>query len=94
MGGRRYYVPVLSSPKSRIANCDSGATGEAVELVKMACGVEGMVFSTGESGEVVEAYGVVTASSVGKPTGVKEALKMVKGAKVGRLSSPRTFSCC
>ena len=53
-----------------------------------------MVFSAGESGEVVDAYGVVTASSVGKPTGVKEALKMFKGAKVGRLSSPRAFSYC
>ena len=40
-----------------------------------------MIFSAGASGEVVDSYGVVTASGVGKPTGVTEALKMVKGAK-------------
>jgi len=59
-----------------------GATGEAVGLVKMACQVEGMSFSTGENREeVTDSYGVVTAAGVGKPSGVKEALKMVKGAK-------------
>jgi catalase len=52
-----------------------------VELVKMACELEGMLFSTGKSVEVVDSYGVVTAAGVGKPTGVTEALKMVKGAK-------------
>jgi catalase len=58
-----------------------GATGEGVQLVKMACEVQGMLFSQGESGEVVDCYGVVTAAGVGRPTGVTEALKMAKGAK-------------
>ena len=58
-----------------------GATGEGVKLVKMACELPGMLFSQGESGEVVDCYGVVTAAGVGRPTGVTEALKMVKGAK-------------
>jgi catalase len=40
-----------------------------------------MLFSQGESGEVVDSYGVVTAAGVGRPTGVTEALKMAKGAK-------------
>lgn len=56
-----------------------GATGEAVELVQLACGVEGMVFST--AGELSDCYGVVTASELGKtPESLKEALNMVKGA--------------
>lgn len=58
-----------------------GATGEGVALVKMACEVQGMIFSAGESGEVVDSYGVVTAAGVGAPSGIAEALKMVKGAK-------------
>ncbi|PMD47036.1 catalase-domain-containing protein [Hyaloscypha variabilis F] len=58
-----------------------GATGEGVALVKMACQIEGIIFSAGQSGEVVDSYGVVTASGVGRPTGVTEALKMVRGAK-------------
>jgi catalase len=58
-----------------------GATGEGVALVKMACEIEGMIFSAGDSGEVVDSYGVVTAAGVGTPTGITEALKMVKGAK-------------
>jgi catalase len=56
-----------------------GATGEGVKLVQTACGVEGMTFSS--SGEVEDCYGVITAAGVGKPSGVKEALNMVKGAK-------------
>jgi catalase len=58
-----------------------GATGEGVALVKMACEIEGMIFSVGDSGEVVDSYGVVTAAGLGTPTGITEALKMVKGAK-------------
>ncbi|TVY84232.1 Catalase-1 [Lachnellula suecica] len=55
-----------------------GATGEAVKLVQTACGIEGMQFST--NSEIVDSYGVVTAGGF-KPSGVKEALKMVKGSK-------------
>jgi len=58
-----------------------GATGEGVKLVKMACEVEGMVFSTGEGGNVTDSYGVVTAGGVVKPESLGEALNMVKGAK-------------
>jgi catalase len=42
-----------------------------------------MVFSAGGDGEeVVDSYGIVTAAGVGNPSGVREALKMVKGAKI------------
>ena len=58
-----------------------GATGEAVELVKLACGVEGMQFSSQGSGEVVSSYGVVTAATTPKSESFKEGVKMVKGAK-------------
>jgi catalase len=57
-----------------------GATGEGVDLVRDACGVQGMVFST--TADVVDCYGVVTAAGVGNgPSSIKEGLKMVKGAK-------------
>lgn len=56
-----------------------GATGEAVELVRTACGIEGMAFST--DAEVVDSYGVVTAGGVGDVLSVKEGLKLIKGAK-------------
>jgi len=57
-----------------------GATGEAVTLVREACNVEGMLFSSGA--DVVDSYGVVTAGGVGDgPSSVKEGLNMVKGAK-------------
>lgn len=57
-----------------------GATGEAVKLVQTACGIEGMIFST--NAEVVDCYGVVTAGGLGEsPGGLKEGLKMLKGAK-------------
>jgi len=56
-----------------------GATGEAVELVRYACDVDGMSFST--SDELVDCYGVVTSSGLGKsPESIKQALNMVKGA--------------
>ena len=55
-----------------------GATGEAVDFVRQAVDLPGMEFST--SGDVVESYGVVTASQV-QPDGFKEAVKMAKGAK-------------
>jgi catalase len=56
-----------------------GATGEAVELVRIACGIEGMTFST--SSEVVDSYGVVTAGTVGDADSLKEGIKMAKNAK-------------
>jgi len=57
-----------------------GATGEAVNLVREACNVEGMLFSSGT--DVVDSYGVVTAGGVGDgPSSLKEGLDMVKGAK-------------
>ncbi|KAF2100902.1 catalase [Rhizodiscina lignyota] len=55
-----------------------GATGEAVSFIKDACELPGVKFS--ESGDVVDSYGVVTASSV-KPESFKEAVQMAKGAK-------------
>lgn len=65
-----------------------GATGEAVDLVRLACqlsepGSEAkekkkLLLSTGA--ETVESYGVVTAAKV-RPESFGEALKMVKGAK-------------
>jgi catalase len=55
-----------------------GATGEAVDFVRMAVDLPGMEFST--AGDVVESYGVVTASQV-QPEGWKDAVKMAKGAK-------------
>ncbi|TAQ85095.1 hypothetical protein B7494_g6583 [Chlorociboria aeruginascens] len=58
-----------------------GATGDAVKLVETACAVEGMAFSSSAS-EVVDSYGVVTGGGVGDgPSGVKEGLRMIKGAK-------------
>ncbi|KAH7080147.1 catalase-like domain-containing protein [Paraphoma chrysanthemicola] len=54
-----------------------GATGEAVDFVRQAVDLPGMQFST--AGDVVESYGVVTASQV-KPESFKEAVKMAKGA--------------
>ncbi|KAF9731085.1 catalase A [Paraphaeosphaeria minitans] len=54
-----------------------GATGEAIQFVKDACDLPGMDFST--SGEVVDSYGVVTASQV-TPQSFKEAIQMAKGA--------------
>jgi len=57
-----------------------GATGEAVTLVREACGVTGMVFSS--TSDVVDSYGVVTAGGVGNgPSSLKDGLKMLKGAK-------------
>jgi catalase len=59
-----------------------GATGEAVKLVQTALSVEGMVFSAEKGGDVVDSYGVVTASGVGEGSGsIREGLKMLKGAK-------------
>lgn len=55
-----------------------GATGEAVDLVKYACEIPGMDFST--SADVVNSYGVVTVGKV-QPESFKEGLQMVKGAK-------------
>lgn len=57
-----------------------GASGEGVELVKLACDLPGMTFSTADSHDVVESYGVVTTGRV-KADGFKDALNMVKGAK-------------
>lgn len=53
-----------------------GGTGEAIDLIRDACELPGMEFST-ES--VVDSYGVVTAAKV-QPESFKEALKMAKGA--------------
>lgn len=55
-----------------------GATGEGVKLVQIACGIEGMTFST--NADVVDSYGVVTAGGF-ESGSVKEKLNMVKGAK-------------
>jgi len=55
-----------------------GATGEAVAFVKDACELPGVTFSVTE--EVVDSYGVVTASRL-QPQSFKEVIKMAKGAK-------------
>ena len=57
-----------------------GTTGEAVNLVKTACEVDGMNFSAAGSHDVVESYGVVTAGAA-KPESFKETINMAKGAK-------------
>lgn len=57
-----------------------GATGEGVQLVKLACDLQGMHFSAVGSQDVVDSYGVVTAG-VAKPESFKEMLNMAKGAK-------------
>jgi catalase len=64
-----------------------GATGEAVDFVRKAVELPGMEFST--TGDVVESYGVVTASKV-EPDGFVEAVKMVKGA--GDFASAYAFA--
>lgn len=70
---------VIHWVREALGHCKAiGATGEAVKLVKMACEVEGMVFG---GTDVVDSYGVVTASRVGGPESVVEGVKMVKGAK-------------
>ena len=57
-----------------------GATGEAVQLVQTAVGIDEMVFSS--TADVVDCYGVVTAGGVGATSGgLKDSLKMLKGAK-------------
>lgn len=55
-----------------------GATGEGVKLVQLACGVDGVNFST--SSDVVDSFGVVTAAGI-TDGGLKDVVKMVKGAK-------------
>jgi catalase len=55
-----------------------GAVGEAVDFVRDACALPGIEFSA--SGDVVDSYGVVTASKV-KPESFKETVKMAKGAR-------------
>ena len=57
-----------------------GATGEALKLVKIACDVEGMKFSSQGSEEVVDSYGVVTAGQA-KPESSRQTLNLVKGSK-------------
>ena len=61
-----------------------GATGEAVELVKIACGVEGMKFAESQDDGTVDCYGVVTASlggGSGEKERIVEAPKIIKGGK-------------
>ena len=61
-----------------------GATGEAVELVKLACDVEGMKFAKQEDEGTVDCYGVVTAIIAGGTAEferVVEAPRIVKGGK-------------
>jgi len=74
---------VIHWVREAFGHCKSiGATGEAVKLVRAACGVEGMSFCAEKAGDVVDSYGVVTAAGVGKgPESLKEGLKMLKGAK-------------
>ncbi|KAF2017729.1 catalase-domain-containing protein [Aaosphaeria arxii CBS 175.79] len=55
-----------------------GAVGDAVQFVRDAVDLPGMAFS--ESADVVDSYGVVTASQV-HPQSFKETLQIAKGAK-------------
>ena len=57
-----------------------GATGEAVNLVKTACEIDGMRFSAAGSHDVVDSYGVVT-DGVSKPESFREIINMAEGAK-------------
>ena len=57
-----------------------GATGEALKLVKIACDVEGMKFSSQGSEEIVDSYGVVTAGQA-KPESSRQTLILIKGSK-------------
>ena len=54
-----------------------GATGEGVDLVRDACELPGIKLSS--SGDVVNSYGVVTASKT-RPESFKETVKMAKDA--------------
>lgn len=54
-----------------------GATGEGVDLVRDACELPGIKFSN--STDVVDSYGVVTASKI-RPQSFKETIKMAKDA--------------
>jgi catalase len=57
-----------------------GATGEAVQLVREAANVEGMVYASGA--EVVDSYGVVTAGGIGEgAVSIREGIQMMKEAK-------------
>ncbi|RMX93744.1 hypothetical protein D0868_12678 [Hortaea werneckii] len=73
-----------------------GATGDAVDFIRDACQLEGMEFST--SSDVVDSYGVVTASKV-QPESFKETLAMGKGAKdfidayTYEISRHKNFEC-
>ena len=57
-----------------------GATGDAINLVKTACEVDGMNFSVIGSHDVVDSYGVVTVGTA-KPGSFKDTVNMAKGAK-------------
>lgn len=57
-----------------------GATGEAVNLVKTACEIDGMRFSAAGSHDVVDSYGVVTVGA-SKPESFREIINMAEGAK-------------
>jgi catalase len=54
-----------------------GATGEGVQLVKDACGLQQITLSS--SGQVVESYGVVTIAEP-EEAGLKKIAKMAQGA--------------
>lgn len=55
-----------------------GATGEGVQLVQDAAQLPGVSFSS--NADVVDSYGVVTASQV-QPNSFKETIQLAKGAK-------------
>ena len=57
-----------------------GATGEAIKLVKIACDVEGIKFSSPGSDGVVDSYGVVTARQA-QPESSRQTLNLFKGSK-------------
>ncbi len=77
---------VIHWVRKAIGHCEAlSATGEGVSLVKSACEFEEMVFTAGAVGEdVVDSFGAVTATKVGNPNGMKDALKMVKGARTNK----------
>jgi catalase len=59
-----------------------GATGEAVNLVADALGetVSRIQLADATGGGAVESYGVVTTSKLHEPEGLREGVKIVKGA--------------
>jgi catalase len=83
-GGAESIATLRENSRARHWICEAfghlkaiGAIGEAVELVRQVCELDGMAFSSGA--EVVNSYGVVTASEV-EARGLKTISNMSKNS--------------